>query len=212
VRVTDRTGNSMRLLGSDGRSLPVRLDAVAPLAIEALIATEDRNFRSHSGIDVGALLASAIDNVRARRVVRGGSTLTMQVARSLRGRPGRTIWNKLAEMHLALRLEGHLTKDEILTLWINRVEFGNALVGIEAASEYYFGKSAIDLTEAEATFLVGLPQSPTRYNPLKYPAAAQDRHERVLDAAVTTGVLSEQVRQAILSTPPQPAAHRWHFR
>jgi penicillin-binding protein 1C len=212
VRVTDRAGNPLRVLGSNGRSLPVNIDSVAPTAIEALIATEDRNFRRHHGIDTRALIGAAFENARALRVVRGGSTITMQVARTLRGKRGRTLWNKLAEMHLALRLDSRLTKDEVLTLWLNRVEFGNALRGIEAASEFYFGKSAIDLTDAEATFLVGLPQSPTRYNPLKHIASARSRHRRVLDAAVATGVLSPDEREAILSTPPDPTAHRGRFR
>lgn len=125
----------------------------------------------------------------------------MQVARLLRNAPHRGWLDKLAEMHLALRLELHHTKDEILMLWLNRVPFGNRARGIEAAARLYFGKSAQDLTTAEAAYLIGLPQSPSRYNPFRHPDRAKARQQRVLRAMERAGHLIPDARHHLADLP-----------
>ncbi len=211
LRVTDRDGGLLREYRPKGSGLPVTLDAVSPMAVRALVATEDRHFYRHLGIDPAALVRAAWSNLRHGRIVSGASTLTMQAARALRDRRERGWWDKLAEMHLALRLEGHLSKEEILTLWLNRVPFGNRTHGIEAAARLYFGKPARDLTAAEATYLIGLPQSPSRYNPFRHPERARARQRRVLAAMEAAGALTPAERERLEATPLALVAPRRSF-
>ncbi len=201
LRVSDREGGMLREVRPDGSGFPVPLDAVNPVAVRALVATEDRHFYGHFGIDLPALIRALGSNLLSGRIVSGGSTLTMQVARALRRRDHRGWWDKIAEMHLALRLERHLSKDDILALWLNRVSFGNRAHGIEAASRLYFGKPARDLTAAEATFLIGLPQSPSRYDPFRHPERARARQGRVLAAMERAGLLTPEEHLRLAATP-----------
>lgn len=187
LRITDRHGTLLRTLAPHGQHAPVALADIDAVAVQALIATEDRRFYHHPGVDLLSVVEAARANLRAGRVVRGASTLTMQVAKALRARPGRSWWNKLAEMHLAVRLELRWSKARILETWLNRVSFGNRLHGIEAAAQHYFGTSARDLTPHQSTFLVGLPQRPGAYNPYRYPERAAARQQHVLGALVDAG-------------------------
>jgi penicillin-binding protein 1C len=150
--------------------------------VDALLAIEDRRFYAHPGVDPVALARALWSNLRQGRIVSGGSTVTMQVAEELRGNPPPTFGNKLAEMHLALRLELRRSKQEILSLWLNRVSFGNRAHGVEAAAQLYFGKPARDLTPAQAATLVGLPRAPSRYDPFRHPERAERRQHRVTRA------------------------------
>ena len=206
VRITDRTGDVLREARPEGRRRPVALSAIDPMVIDALLAIEDRRFWWHPGIDPIAIGRALWSNIRSGRVVSGGSTITMQVARMLREENKRGLGDKLAEMHLALRLELRWSKERILAAWLNRVPFGNRTHGIEAAADLYFGTSARDLEPAEAAYLVGLPQRPSAYNPFRHPDRAAARHKRVLNAMVDAGVLSEDERDhwAALSLDLQP--------
>ncbi|MEP0548151.1 MAG: penicillin-binding protein 1C [Rhodothermales bacterium] len=209
--VTDRVGGLLREVRPDGRGRPVPLDAVGPDVIAALVATEDRRFWRHPGIDPLAIGRAAWH--RATGGPRsGGSTLTMQVARSLRGRTDRGLADKFAEAHLAVRLELRLTKREILALWLNRVPFGNGAHGIESAARLYFGKGARDLTTAEAAFLVGLPQSPSRYDPFRHPERAHARQRRVLDAMEREDRITPAERARLAALPLPLAAPDRSFR
>ncbi|MFO8233152.1 MAG: penicillin-binding protein 1C, partial [Longimonas sp.] len=190
LRITDRQGVPLRTLYPNGRHRPVSLNDVDTVAVQALLATEDQRFYTHIGIDVLSVLGSAWANLRAGRVVRGASTVTMQVAKALRGGPERSWWNKMAEAHLALRLELRWSKDRILETWLNRVSFGNRAHGIEAAARLYFGTSARDLTPHQSTYLVGLPQRPGYYNPYRFPERAARRQRHVLGALVEHGVIT----------------------
>ena len=205
LRITDREGGLLREIRPAGRGQPVSLAQVNPIAVEALIVTEDKRFFSHPGVDLLALFRAMRDNLRSGTVISGGSTLTMQAARAIRARTRRGWWDKIAEMHLALRLEIYFSKETILGLWLNRVSFGNQAFGIESASQLYFGKSARDLTLAEATYLIGLPQSPSRYNPFRHPARAESRQRYVLaamqDAGLITAVNQQQIRAPELLAP-----------
>jgi penicillin-binding protein 1C len=199
--ITDGEGRLLREMRPEGRGRPVRLSEVPPAAVEALLATEDRHFRRHPGVNPLALARAGWQAAASGSVVSGGSTITMQVARALRGRSSMPFFDKLLEMHLALRLELQYSKDDILELWLNRVFFGNHAHGIEAASNVYFGKGAVDLTLAEAAFLIGLPQSPSRYDPFRRPELARARYGRVLVAMERTGLLSPDERAALALLP-----------
>jgi penicillin-binding protein 1C len=212
IRVTDRAGGLLREVHPDGRAQPVALADVDLSVVAALVATEDRRFWRHPGVDPLALARALRQNVREGRVVSGGSTLTMQAARALRGAGGRGLADKLAEAHLALRLEARLSKAEILALWLNRAPFGNRAYGIEAAAETYFGKAARDLTPAEASFLVGLPQSPARLDPFRHPERARARQGRVLAAMHRAGAISGEERAAWEVLPLAVVEPRGTFR
>ncbi|NBB72243.1 MAG: penicillin-binding protein 1C [Bacteroidetes bacterium] len=216
LQVTDRTGQPLRTVRPNGRGQPVALDAVAPAAIDALLATEDARFWWHPGIDPLALARAAWTDLRHGAIISGGSTLTMQVARLLRDRRHRGWVDKLLEMHLALRLELRYSKDTILALWLNRVPFGNRARGIEAAAQLYLGKSARDLTTAEAAYLIGLPQSPSRYNPFRHPDRAKARQQRVLRAMERNGHITATARRRLAALPldlqpPEPTFRAPHF-
>jgi penicillin-binding protein 1C len=216
LRVTDREGRLLRELFPAGSGHPVDLASVNPAVIDALIATEDRRFYTHPGIDLPSLGRAAHQNLRSRRVISGGSTITMQVARALRSPQGRGVWTKLTEAHLALRLELRLSKEQILALWLNRASFGNRSYGIEAAAQTYFGKSAADLTLDEATLLIGLPQAPSRLDPFLHPERALARRQRVLNSLHRTGMLGSDERERLADKPltlvqPRRAFHAPHF-
>lgn len=181
LRITDRNGILLREVLSDqeGRGQWVSLDQISSYVIQATLAVEDGRFFRHLGVDPLAIVRALGQDVRARRIVAGGSTLTQQVIRTIYCLP-RTLPAKIYEMWLALRLEHTLSKDEIPEQYLNRVPYGNQIFGIKAASRLYFDKPAADLSLAEASFLVGLPQSPTRYNPYRYLARAMARQRRVL--------------------------------
>jgi penicillin-binding protein 1C len=201
LQITDRTGQPLRTVRPDGRGQPVAVDAVAPAVVDALLATEDRRFWGHPGIDPLALVRAAWTDLRHGAIISGGSTITMQVARQLRGARDRGWIDKLLEMHLALRLELRHTKEDILALWLNRVSFGNRAHGIEAAARLYFGKPARDLTMAEAAYLIGLPQSPSRYNPFRHPERAKARQRRVLQAMETARHLTAAEHRHLAALP-----------
>ncbi|MFP3942269.1 MAG: transglycosylase domain-containing protein [Alphaproteobacteria bacterium] len=162
---------------------------------EALIAAEDRRFYWHFGVDPVALVRAARSNIEAGRVVAGGSTLTQQLAKNLFLTPGRTLKRKAHELVLALALEVKFTKDEILTLYLNRVYFGAGTYGIDAAARRYFGKSARKLALGEAAMLAGLLQAPSRLAPTANYEGAQEQAKRVLEAMMREGYISGARRE-----------------
>ena len=201
LRITDRAGGILRDVEPGGRDGLVSMDELSPAVAGALIAVEDHRFYGHAGIDPLAMARAAWSAVRRGEATSGASTLTMQVARMLRGPGRRGLGAKLLEMHLSVRLEIHHSKEEILRLWLSRAPFGNQAHGIKRAARLYFGKSAHDLTAAEAAFLVGLPQSPSRYNPFLHPERATARQRRVLAAMERGGYLTTEERAAAEAAP-----------
>lgn len=165
---------------------PVTPDEVSPYYLQALLGYEDRWFRRHGGINPVALARAAWQRFRHGRVVSGGSTLSMQVARVLEPHP-RTVGGKLRQSLRALQLEWHLDKDEILALYLNHAPFGGTVEGVEAASWAYLGKSSRDLSRAEAALLAVLPQAPSRLRPDRHPEAARQARDKVLDRLVVLG-------------------------
>ncbi|TQD41031.1 penicillin-binding protein 1C, partial [Marilutibacter aestuarii] len=162
---------------------------VSPRYLEALLAYEDSWFWRHPGVNPLALLRAGGQWLRHGRVVSGGSTLTMQVARIIDPPAGgsRTPWAKARQVLRALQLEAHLSKREILGLYLDRAPFGGTIEGVEAASWAYLGKSASKLSDAEAALLVVLPQAPSRWRPDREPEAARAARDKVLDRMASTG-------------------------
>ncbi|MGE0724163.1 MAG: transglycosylase domain-containing protein [Alphaproteobacteria bacterium] len=156
----------------------------------ALLATEDRRFYQHFGLDVIGLARAIYQNLRAGRVVEGGSTITQQLAKNLFLTPERTTRRKVQEALLAIWLEQRFSKDEILTIYLNRVYFGAGTYGIDAAARRYFAKPARQVSLYEAAVLAGLPKAPSRLNPLRDPDLAAARAAEVLDNMVEAGVLT----------------------
>ena len=204
--VVDRHGKLLRAYAmADGRwRLPVARDHVDPGYLDLLLAYEDRRFRSHHGVDPVALVRAAYQLVTHGRVVSGGSTLTMQVARLLEPRRERSLAAKLRQAVRALQLEGTLSKDQILDLYLTLAPFGGNLEGIRAASIAYFGKEPKRLSLAEAAVLVALPQSPEGRRLDRYPQVARAARDRVLARGMMAGRITDaDAAQARAMAVPQ---------
>jgi hypothetical protein len=192
---------------------PTSIEAVSPRYLEALLQVEDRWFAWHPGVNPLAMARAAWQWLRAGRVVSGGSTLTMQVARILDppAGPSRTAAAKLRQIARALQLEARLDKREILALYLNHAPMGGQVEGVEAAARGYLGKSARELSHAEAALLVALPQMPSRLRPDRAPVAARAARDRVLERMRVAGVWSPEVvadaRLESVFAPPLRA--RW---
>jgi penicillin-binding protein 1C len=193
LRIHDRQGRLLRerLSGVDGRSSPLAADAIPPHVRDAFLAAEDHRFSWHPGVDPVALGRAALANLRAGKVVSGGSTLSQQLARMLVPRP-RTLGGKVKEALWALRLEAHLGKDELLAQYLNRVPLGNGTFGVEAASRLYFARPARSLSVGQAAMLASLPRGPTAYNPYRHPRRLEHRRQWVLRRMVQVGRLSAE--------------------
>jgi penicillin-binding protein 1C len=189
--VVDRDGRLLRPYATAaGRwRLPVQADSVDPRYLTLLIACEDRRFRDHSGVDLLALARAAGQMLSDRRIVSGASTLTMQVARLLEPRAARSLGAKLRQIIRAVEIERQLTKDNILSLYLNLAPYGGNLEGVRAASLAWFGKEPRRLTLAEAALLVALPQAPEARRPDRWQAAARRARDRVLDRAISAGIV-----------------------
>ncbi len=200
TQVLDRDGQLIRELRSkDGQlSSRVSLGELSELVVPALLAAEDARFYQHPGIDPLAMLRAAGQALWQRKLVSGASTLTQQLARSVVPRP-RTFWGKWRELAIALRIEHSLSKSQVLEAYLNRVEFGPNVRGIEAASRYYLDKPAAKLDLAEAALLVSIPRGPTLYDPARGTYALLRRRDRVLRRMLAHGSApAEAVRNAEL--------------
>ncbi len=203
VTFLDRYGNE---IGKRGilQDDSFELDELPDHVIKAVLATEDRRFFEHFGIDFFGLARAIVENARAGGVVQGGSTLTQQLAKNLFLTNERTLTRKIDEAFLSLWLETNLTKREILKLYLDKAYMGAGTFGIAAASEYYFGKSAKDLSLAEAAMLAGLFKAPTKYAPHINLPAARARAKEVLINMVQAGFMTEGQIVAALRNPATP--------
>jgi penicillin-binding protein 1A len=169
----------------------------------AFIASEDRRFMTHFGVDPIGLMSVALEMIEARGVTRGASTITQQVAKNLFLTPDQTLGRKVQEAILAVWLEQNFTKEEILELYMNRVYFGAGAYGIEAAAQTYFGVSARNLSLGQAAMLVGILPAPSAYNPKANPDVAKDRQRLVLNAMAQEGYISREEADAARIDPSQ---------
>lgn len=179
--VYDRDGEPLRVfLPSDDKyRFPVTLDEVPPELVRALIASEDRHFFRHPGVDPVAMLRATWSNIRARRVVSGASTIPMQIARMTQPRR-RSLAAKAIEALRAMQLTAHYSKRELLEIYINLAPYGSNIEGVGAASFFYFAKEPRRLSLGEIALLTTLPRSPNRYDPFRDPKAARNARDRVL--------------------------------
>ena len=210
IEVVDRQGQLLRpFTTADGRwRLPVKPAEVDRRFIQMLIAYEDRHFEEHRGIEWRSMLRAATQFVGAGgRIVSGGSTLTMQVARLIEQEPTRSLSGKVRQLVHADFLEHHLSKQQILTLYLTLAPYGGNIEGIRAASLAYFGKEPARLTTAEAALLVALPQSPEARRPDLHPEAARIGRDTVLDRMVAEGIMLAD-EAAAAKREPIPTARR----
>lgn len=188
------------VLARDGRVLGyfykekrflVRLQDMPAHLPKAFLAAEDSGFYKHEGIDPWAIFRASLMNIKAGGIRQGGSTITQQVVKRLLLSPEKSFERKIKEAVLSYRLEQYLTKDEILTIYLNQIFLGAKAYGVEAAAREYFGKHVRDLTLAESAILAGLPQAPSRYNPYSDPEAAKTRQKYVLEQMLSQGWITK---------------------
>src|SRR5580698_753065 len=190
VTFLDRYGNKVGSRGiKHNESVP--LDEMPDHLIKAVLATEDRRFYEHFGIDFYGTFRALLTNAQAGGVVQGGSTITQQLAKNLFLTNARTYTRKINEAFLASWLEAHLTKNQILKLYLDRAYLGGGAFGVDAATEYYFGKSVRDITLPEAAMIAGMFKAPVKYSPLVNLPAARARANVVLDNLVDNGFMTE---------------------
>lgn len=197
TRIYDQSGQVIGELYREKR-IVVAYEDLPPKLVAAFVASEDDRFFIHSGIDYFGILRAAIANLKAGRVVQGGSTITQQVAKSLiisaegyGAGTAKKLSRKIREAILARRLEARLSKREILTLYLNQIFLGNQAYGVQAAAENYFRKNVQDLSVAEIALLAGLPQAPSRYSPFQHPERALERRKYVLRRMLEEGIIDQ---------------------
>jgi penicillin-binding protein 1A len=183
------------------KRVPVPLHEIPSYLKQAVVATEDRQFYKHTGVDLRGILRAIIKDIRAGEFVEGASTLTQQLAKTLFLSPRKSIMRKLKEAFLAFQIERRYTKDEILELYLNQVYFGSGAYGVEAAAQTFFGKPANDLTLAECALIAGMPKSPSRYSPLVNKSLALERRAVVLNQMARNGVITREQLIAAKSYP-----------
>ncbi len=167
---------------SAGDRIVVSLKEISPSFLNAVLAIEDQRFYQHQGIDTNALKRAAIKNIKAKRIIQGGSTITQQLVKQLCTDQKRVLQRKVYEYLLVKEIEQRYTKNDILFMYVNYVYFAHKNYGVEAAANYYFDKKAKNLTIAESTLLAGIIAAPAKYSPIMNPKKAKARHLRVLKA------------------------------
>lgn len=179
LRVYDKNEVLLAEYG-EHRRIPVSFEEIPPHLIEAFVSAEDDQYWRHSGVDPLALAAAAYELLTTGDKTRGGSTITMQVARNFFLSSKKTYSRKLNEILLALKIEGELSKEKILELYLNKIYLGKRAYGIVAAAQVYYNKSLLDLTLAQAAMIAGLPKAPSKYNPIRNPERALIRRNHIL--------------------------------
>lgn len=166
---------------------------------DAVIAVEDHRFYDHKGIDIIAIGRALLNDIRARELVEGGSTITQQLAKNMYFTQDKTLTRKIAEVFMAKKIESNYNKEEILELYVNYIYYGSGYYDIKSASLGYFDKEPQDLTEGESIMLAGIPNAPSVYNPKVSPKLARERQKQVIDKMIKYGKLSEGKADKILS-------------
>ena len=184
----------------------IPLSMMSPATVKAFLAAEDSGFYQHEGVDLPGIFRAAVKNFVAGSIVQGGSTITQQVIKSMLLTPERSYERKLKEVILAYRLEKYLTKDEILTIYLNQIYLGAKAYGVEAAAREYFGVSASQLTTAQAALLAGLPKAPSRYSPYGNPERARERQLYVLSRLRDLGWIDAVEYETAVDEPLQYSA------
>jgi penicillin-binding protein 1A len=209
--VVDREGREVDKLFRVHRVV-VGIDSLPDHVPQAFVATEDRSFYDHRGVDLTRVLGAAVQNIRTRGVAEGFSTITMQVARNVfpdrLPMSDRTLNRKIAEIRVARQIESRYSKDEILELYMNQIYFGSGAWGIESAAQEYFGKPATELTLSEAALIAGLPQAPSRLSPRENMEGALERRRTVLRRMESEGYIDAEQAASAAETEPVLARSR----
>jgi len=206
LRIYTRDGKLISQYGTK-RRIPVSLKQVPQPLINAVLATEDARFYSHPGVDLISLFRAAKAVISSGRKVQGASTITMQVARNFFLTRKKTYSRKIKEILLALKIDKEFSKDKVLELYLNKVYFGNRAYGVAAAAQVYYGKKLSDLTLPEMAMLAGLPQAPSRNNPLRSPRRALKRRNHVLSRMLEVGFIDKATYRKAIKAPVTAKFH-----
>ncbi|MCD6184911.1 MAG: PBP1A family penicillin-binding protein, partial [Deltaproteobacteria bacterium] len=185
---------------------PVPIVDIPAFLKEALVATEDRNFYKHIGIDLKGIMRAIIKDIMAGEFVEGASTITQQLTKTLFLTPRKTLMRKIKEALLALQLERRYTKNEILELYLNQIYFGSGAYGVESAARIFFGKAVKELNLAESALVAGLAKAPSIYSPLINPELAIKRRNIVLKQMLQTGIINKNMYQDAIKEAVHPPA------
>jgi len=207
LRIYDRNEILLSEFG-EHRRIPVKFDKIPRYLIDAVVSVEDDQFWNHSGIDFYALLAAAYEVAITGRKTRGGSTITMQVARNFFLSAEQTYARKFNEILLALKIESELDKEKIMELYLNKIFLGHRSYGISAASQVYYDKKLADLTIAQSAMIAGLPKAPSKYNPISNPERALIRRNYILGRMRILKYIDEDAFQLALNEPITAELHR----
>ncbi len=197
-KIYDRNGELLYIMYTGRNQTIIPITNIPKYLQQATIAIEDKNFYKHGAIDIHGIIRAAWVNLREERI-EGGSTLTQQLVKSSLLTPEQTIQRKAKEIVLAYFVEAIYSKNKVLEMYLNQVSYGGTAYGVDAASQVYFNKKVSDLTLAEAAFLAGLPQAPSRYSPFgSHPEEGKTRQKRVLEAMQAEGYITEEQKNEAL--------------
>jgi penicillin-binding protein 1A len=206
LRVYTRDGRLIASIGEQ-RRIPVRYDQLPPKLIQAFLATEDDRFFRHHGVDWEGILRAALANARAGRISQGASTITMQVSRDMFLTPHRDMKRKMSEVYISLLMEAEFSKEEIFSLYVNKIFLGQRAYGVAAAAEVYFGKTLDQLSLAEMATLAGIPTAPSTINPVVNAQAATVRRAHVLGRMLELHYITPEEYEAAKATPMESRLH-----
>ncbi len=206
LRVYTRDGRLIASIGEQ-RRIPVRYDQLPPKLVQAFLATEDDRFFRHHGVDWEGILRAALANARAGRISQGASTITMQVARDMFLTPHRDMKRKMSEVYISLLMEAEFTKEEIFSLYVNKIFLGQRAYGVAAAAEVYFGKTLDQLSLAEMATLAGIPTAPSTINPVANAQAATVRRAHVLGRMLELHYITPEEYEKAKATPMESRLH-----
>lgn len=190
--VMDTTDISAVVEEIRARDTYTKLEDLPEFYVKGVVAVEDHRFYSHSGIDIASIFRAVFVNLKEMRLEAGGSTITQQTAKNLFFTNEKRFERKVAEVFMVSRLEEMYSKDEILEVYVNMIDFGSGFTGIYEASMGYYGKEPRDLNEAECAMLIGIPNAPQCYSPLVDPVAAEEKYNYVVEQLVECGLIKEE--------------------
>lgn len=207
LRIYDRHEKLLAEYGEHKR-IPAKFDEFPGVLVNAFVSAEDSEFWNHQGVDPYALVAAAYSLATTGRKTRGGSTITMQVARNFYLTKKKTYARKLNEILLALKIEQDLSKELIMELYLNKIFLGHRSYGVVAAAQVYYGKKLEDLTIAQAAMIAGLPKAPSRYNPITNPQRALLRRDHILSRMNYLNYISDEEYDEAINSPVTASLHR----
>ncbi len=206
LRIYTADGKKVAEFGEKRRT-PVQIASVPPKLVQAFVAAEDNRFFEHSGIDLKGLARATTQLLSTGKIVSGGSTITMQVAKNFFLSREKTFIRKFNEIFLALQIEDSLTKNQILELYLNKIYLGNRAYGIHAAAQVYYGKSILELNTAQMAMIAGLPKAPSRYNPIANPKRALIRRNWILSRMLQLGMIDKEEHLEASEAPVTASYH-----